>query len=148
VDSSGAQVIGASRLRPMLLLGLALAMSAASGWLHAQQNGAAAGRLGLVVFGLVALFALLALIWRPRLVLDAQGLQFRSLAPVPRRCAWDDIERIELQRLAATRFVKIVMKPGRGSDLALGGSWPMAPDHLAAVIEVWRTKHAGSHVAA
>ena len=141
-----AQVITSSRARPILLLGLALVMWAASAWLLAQPEHAAAGRLGVVVFGLITLLALLSLVWGPRLVLDAQGLQFRALLPVPRRCAWSDIERIDLQRFGATRFVKIVMHPGRGSDLALGGSWPMSADQLAALLDSWRTRHA--HAAA
>ena len=148
MDPSGVQVIASSRARPMLLLGLALLMWGASAWLLTQPNAAAAGRLGVVVFGLITLLAGLSLIWGPRLVPDAQGLQFRSLLPVPRRCAWGDIARIEVQRFGGTRFVKIVMKPGRGSVLALGGSWPMPADQLAALLEDWRARHGGSDVAA
>jgi hypothetical protein len=147
VDPSDVEVVTSSRVRPMLLLGLALLMWAASAWLLVQPNGVAAGRLGVVVFGLIALFALLGLVWAPQLVLDAQGLEFRSLLPIPRRCAWGDISQIEAQRFGATRFVKIVMKPGRGSVLALGGSWPMGADQLAARLDGWRTRH-GSHAAA
>jgi hypothetical protein len=147
MDPSGVQVIAASRLRPLLLLGLALLMGGTSAWLLTQPEQASAGRLGVTLFGLITLLAVLALIWGPRLVLDAQGLQFRSMLPVARRCAWVDIARIEVQRFGGTRFVKIVMKPGRGSILALGGSWPTPADQLAAVLERWRARYGGSQAA-
>lgn len=148
MDPSSREVIASSRAQPMLLLLLALVMWGASAGLLAKPDSAPAGRLGVIVFGLVTLVAVLAVVWRPTLLLDAQGLQFRSLLPVPSRRAWGDIERIELQRFGATRFIKIVMKPGRGSELTLSGSWPMTADELAALLDGWRSGHGGSHAAA
>jgi hypothetical protein len=133
------RVIVASRDKILLRFVASVTLSAVGGFLVSSHlgltglKGLLASWGALVFFGLMAVLWGLQLFWPARLVLDRGGVTFHNLIRTSHR-RWVDIGRIEVRQIRSARIVKLKARPGYGSDLALGGAWPLSADELVSLL--------------
>lgn len=136
MTDSNTRVIAASRGKTALMCLGSIGLVVIGVWLvkeHSSEKAMIAGWAALGLFPLVGGMWTLQLVWPSRLVLDGDGIAFHYLfATFYRR--WADIRQIDVLQIRSARIVKLVAKPG-GSDLELGGAWPVSTEELVSLIE-------------